>query len=310
VTTALLERVPPRRHRRGRGAGRAVRAAAHHLRRLQRLRRSLDFVEDFIRRAVLPRYANTHTESSGTGWQTTRLREDARRLIHQAVGGDERALVIFCGSGATAAVDKLVGLLGVAAGTPPGGARGRPRAAAGPHPAKGAAGGVRGTVRAPLQRAAALAVVAIGEDRDGGVDLAELETALACLGDRPLKIGSFSAASNVTGILTDTDRVARAAAPPPRVVVVGLHRRRPLRPHPHGRERPRPRRPQGRGVLLAAQVRRRPADPRRPGGPAGAGRRRGADRPRRRHDRVRLTVRSRAPAFWEIVWLVGYCAMV
>ena len=37
--------------------------------------RSLTFIEDFIRDEVLPRYANTHTESSGTGLQTTRLRE-------------------------------------------------------------------------------------------------------------------------------------------------------------------------------------------------------------------------------------------
>ena len=43
--------------------------------------RSLTFLEDFIRAEVLPRYANTHTESSGTGLQTTRLREDARRII-------------------------------------------------------------------------------------------------------------------------------------------------------------------------------------------------------------------------------------
>ena len=35
--------------------------------------RSLDFIEDFIRDAVLPRYANTHTESSGTGLATGRL---------------------------------------------------------------------------------------------------------------------------------------------------------------------------------------------------------------------------------------------
>ena len=41
--------------------------------------RALGFIEDFIRDEVLPRYANTHTESSGTGLQTTRLREDARR---------------------------------------------------------------------------------------------------------------------------------------------------------------------------------------------------------------------------------------
>ena len=39
--------------------------------------RSIDFIEDFIRDAVLPLYANTHTESSGTGLQTSRLREDA-----------------------------------------------------------------------------------------------------------------------------------------------------------------------------------------------------------------------------------------
>jgi selenocysteine lyase/cysteine desulfurase len=73
--------------------------------------RSLDFIEDFIREQVLPRYANTHTESSGTGLATTRLREDARRIIHDAVGGTADDLVIFCGSGATAAVNKLIGIL-------------------------------------------------------------------------------------------------------------------------------------------------------------------------------------------------------
>ena len=39
--------------------------------------RALGFVEDVIRDEVLPRYANTHTESSGTGLQTSRLRDDA-----------------------------------------------------------------------------------------------------------------------------------------------------------------------------------------------------------------------------------------
>ena len=43
--------------------------------------RSLGFIEDFIRREVLPLYANTHTETSGTGLQTTRFREDARQII-------------------------------------------------------------------------------------------------------------------------------------------------------------------------------------------------------------------------------------
>ena len=75
--------------------------------------RSLDFIEDFIRHEVLPRYANTHTEASGTGLQTTRLREDARRLIHHHVHGDDSTAVIFAGSGSTGAIDRMIGILGL-----------------------------------------------------------------------------------------------------------------------------------------------------------------------------------------------------
>ena len=75
--------------------------------------RALGFIEDFIRAEVLPRYANTHSESSGTGLQTTRLREDARAIIHRSVNGDDDSVVIFTGSGSTAAINKLVGILGI-----------------------------------------------------------------------------------------------------------------------------------------------------------------------------------------------------
>src|SRR3954452_22926453 len=75
--------------------------------------RALSFIEDFVRAEVLPRYANTHTEASGTGLQTTRLREEARRIIRDALGGDEDTLVIFTGSGTTGAIDKLVHILGL-----------------------------------------------------------------------------------------------------------------------------------------------------------------------------------------------------
>src|SRR5664279_3514565 len=57
--------------------------------------RALSFIEDFIREEVLPRYANTHTESSGTGLQTSRLREGARAIIVDALGGDADTVVIF-----------------------------------------------------------------------------------------------------------------------------------------------------------------------------------------------------------------------
>jgi selenocysteine lyase/cysteine desulfurase len=170
--------------------------------------RSLDFIEDFIRDAVLPRYANTHSESSSTGLQTSRLREDARRMIREAVGGTEDDLVIFCGSGATAAVNKLIGIMEL-------------RLPAGPDERYGLSGWIPQADRpvvfvGPYEhhsnelpwRESIADVVVIAEDPDGHIDLADLECQLAKHAGRPL-IGSFSAASNVTGILTDTRAVAR-----------------------------------------------------------------------------------------------------
>ncbi|MFF5187305.1 aminotransferase class V-fold PLP-dependent enzyme [Streptomyces sp. NPDC000345] len=161
--------------------------------------RSLDFVEDFIREQVLPRYGNTHTESSSTGLQTTRLREDARRIIRDAVGGTEDDLVIFCGSGATTAVNKLVGVLGLRRPGRLPEAR-RPVVFVGPYE--------HHSNELPWRESVA-DVVVIDEDPDGHIDLALLEAGLRRYAGRPLRIGSFSAASNVTGILTDADRVAR-----------------------------------------------------------------------------------------------------
>ncbi len=51
-------------------------------------------------------------------------------------------------------------------------------------------------------------VVTIGADADGHIDTAELAARLDRYAARPLLIGSFSAASNVTGILSDTDTIA------------------------------------------------------------------------------------------------------
>jgi len=50
--------------------------------------------------------------------------------------------------------------------------------------------------------------VVIHQDIDGGVDLEDLRTQLEKYADRPLKIGTFSAASNVTGILSDTAAIS------------------------------------------------------------------------------------------------------
>lgn len=169
--------------------------------------RALTFIEDFIREAVLPTYANTHTESSGTGLQTTRLREDARRIIRDAVHGDDSTCVIFAGSGCTGAIDRLVGILnlripadldtryGLSASIP---ASERPVVLVGPFE--------HHSNELPWRESIA-DLVTIPEDRDGHVDLEALEAALREHRERPMVIGAFSAASNVTGILTDTDAV-------------------------------------------------------------------------------------------------------
>jgi len=58
-------------------------------------------------------------------------------------------------------------------------------------------------------RESAADVVTISEDTDGRPDLDHLEHEPAADADRPLKIGSFSAASNVTGIIADVDGTSR-----------------------------------------------------------------------------------------------------
>ena len=170
--------------------------------------RSLGFIEDFIRSEVLPRYANTHTESSGTGLQTTRLREDARRIIRDAVNGDDSTCVIFCGSGSTSAVHRLIGILNLripadldsryqlSALIP---AEERPVVFIGPFE--------HHSNELPWRESIA-DVVTIREDAGGHIDLDHLREELVRYQHRPLRIASFSAASNVTGIMTDTHKVA------------------------------------------------------------------------------------------------------
>ena len=170
--------------------------------------RALAFIEDYLRDAVLPLYANTHTESSGTGLQTTRFREEARRIIRDSVGGADDHAVIFCGSGMTAAVNKLVDVLNLRipndlddryalrSHIP---ADERPLIFIGPYE--------HHSNELPWRESIG-DVVTISEDADGRIDLAMLERALESTDDRPLRIGSFSAASNVTGILSDTRAIS------------------------------------------------------------------------------------------------------
>jgi selenocysteine lyase/cysteine desulfurase len=170
--------------------------------------RSLAFIEDYIREAVMPLYANTHTESSGTGLQTTRFREEARDLIRRCVGATGEHAVLFCGSGMTGAIDRIIGVLGIRIPcnledryhlTEQIPARERPVVFIGPYE--------HHSNELPWRESIA-DVVTIPEDVDGLIDLASLEEELQRYADRDLKIGSFSAASNVTGIISDVRSIS------------------------------------------------------------------------------------------------------
>ncbi|NVK72347.1 MAG: aminotransferase class V-fold PLP-dependent enzyme [Oceanospirillaceae bacterium] len=157
--------------------------------------RSLDFIEDAIRQHVLPLYANTHTEANATGQQTTAFREQARQQIRQAVNASEDDLVIFCGSGATSAINTLISQLGLRQLSPS--EKSEICVFIGPYE--------HHSNELPW-RELGVEVIRIAESTDGGVCLNTLETELQAKQGKRL-IGSFSAASNVTGILCDQDAI-------------------------------------------------------------------------------------------------------
>jgi selenocysteine lyase/cysteine desulfurase len=148
--------------------------------------RALLQVEDFVMREVLPWYANSHTEASHCGGVMTRMRAEARATIARLTRARGCA-VIFAGSGATAGLNRLVRLLGVDT---------TPDAVVfiGPYE--------HHSNILPWRESGAK-IVEIPEASGGGPDLAALEAALTEHADAPLKVGAFSAASNVTGIVTD-----------------------------------------------------------------------------------------------------------
>lgn len=169
--------------------------------------RSLSFIENFIRDRVLAYYANTHTETSFTGAQSTKYREQARQEISSALNCSSDDLVIFCGPGATAAINKLIDILNLRlprdlaqrydleAKIP---SQERPVVFIGPYE--------HHSNELPWRESIA-DVLRIPLTESGQIDQEVLEQQLLAYASRPLLIGSFSAASNVTGIKSDVPAI-------------------------------------------------------------------------------------------------------
>ncbi|KAK9109355.1 hypothetical protein Sjap_017415 [Stephania japonica] len=171
--------------------------------------RSLHHVENFIVDKVLPYYGNTHTEDSYVGHRTTKMVNAAVKYVKRCMGGGPKDVLLFCGSGATAAIKRLQEVMGI---TVPSILRTK---------------AVRELVKpeerwvvfvGPYEhhsnllswRESLADVVEIGATKDGLIDVNMLRRELQSRKHlkRPM-LGSFSACSNVTGICTNTRAIAR-----------------------------------------------------------------------------------------------------
>ncbi len=169
--------------------------------------RGLTFVEQTLQNCVLPFYANTHTEDSLTGSRTTHFAHEAGEYIKAQLNAPQYKIV-FCGSGSTAAIKRIQEILGLAAPSqlkkrlleimPP---DERPVVFVGPYEHHS---------NEVSWRESLAEVVEIPLCPKGLIDLDALRDALKDprFAGRP-KIGSFSAASNVTGLISDTRSIAR-----------------------------------------------------------------------------------------------------
>ncbi|CAO2830799.1 unnamed protein product [Amaranthus hypochondriacus] len=170
--------------------------------------RSLLFVEDYIITNVLPFYGNTHTSDSYVGQQTTKTIEEATKYIKKCLGGGEEDAIFLCGSGTTASIKKLQEIMGI---TVPSTLRDRVLKI------------LRDEERwvvfvGPYEhhsnllswRNSLAEVVEIELAEDGScINMESLRAKLEYYEsmNRPM-LGSFSACSNVTGIVSDTRAIA------------------------------------------------------------------------------------------------------
>ncbi|MHA1105017.1 MAG: aminotransferase class V-fold PLP-dependent enzyme [Promethearchaeota archaeon] len=178
--------------------------------------RSLEFIEQFLIK-VQREYANTHTEDDITGRHMTNILHHAENIIKKALNAEKNCSVIAVGTGATGAISKLQEILGVkihpatkklalalvpeVANLIPRFNERKPVVFIGPYEHHS---------NDIMWREALVEVVTVQITPEGYFDVEDLETKVSNpkYKDR-IKIGTFSAASNVTGIKSPIYEIAR-----------------------------------------------------------------------------------------------------
>lgn len=158
--------------------------------------RALRQIEEFVLTALLPFYANSHTEASYVGGFMTRLRREARDVIRAETNASKDHAVIFTGSGATAGINRIIHLI-----------RLKKMVADGMSPVVLIGPYEHHSNILPWRESGA-EVIEVPEAKTGGPCMTTLTSTLERVKGRPI-VGAFSAASNVTGIVTDVVSVTR-----------------------------------------------------------------------------------------------------
>ena len=162
-----------------------------------------------IERMLLERFGpyvgNTHSESSETGRAMTLAYHEAHRVLKAHVNACPNDLIITMGTGMTGVINKFQRILGLKA---PQGLRRFVDIAQAERPMVFITHMEHHSNQTSWYETIA-DVVVVPPDRDGLVDLAALEMLLHEHRDRAVKIGSFTACSNVTGVCTPYHAMAR-----------------------------------------------------------------------------------------------------
>jgi len=152
-----------------------------------------------------PFVGNTHSESSVTGTAMTLAYNEAKRILKAHVHAGDEDLIITGGSGMTGVVNKFQRILGLKAPEHLRACLERPAAE---RPVVFVTHMEHHSNHTSWYETLADVVVVPPDDR-GVVDLGALEHLLHEYRDRPVKIGAFTACSNVTGIFTPYHAMAK-----------------------------------------------------------------------------------------------------
>jgi len=183
--------------------------------------RCLRFVESYLQ-SLQRVYANTHTEDDITGRSMSQLLHEAEEAIKKSVNAGPHGRIIACGTGATGAIDKLQQIIGVALAP----ATRKNIEEALDQLDEDVSGDSFCELLHDIQpvvfigpyehhsneiswRQSLATTVEVRLDATGNIDLVQLEELLQDPRYQNRKrIGSFSAASNVTGIRSDVYEIA------------------------------------------------------------------------------------------------------